>query len=257
MPNYDASSLIALCYTNKRLGVACFEELIDTISVSIVNVSANDMDETLTNLKCRFKPTLFLISPKIVANKPLLDLVLSNEGDGSPDYYRFQALKSSDWNEKKSLELIRKSLSLKGDRHNQHRINSLVDLDNSLIVSPLGALLSYMQSSLFHLDDGKVQIATVETFSLPKYMYIDTSTFIAMQIFAEDVHPNVIRGQGKAKEGFSLLGLFDRTHSVPGRNKLREWMAKPFCDIEKITERQKGVAFAVRAASRDLIKGEM
>ena len=48
-------------------------------------------------------------------------------------------------------------------------------------------------------------------------------TFIrrSLQIFSEDYHPNVIKGVGRSKEGFSLFGLFDRTKSLPGRQKLR------------------------------------
>ena len=42
-----------------------------------------------------------------------------------------------------------------------------------------------------------------------------------MQIFAEEIHPNVIKGPGRSKEGFSIFGLFDRTQSISGAGKIR------------------------------------
>ena len=137
---YTTNSLVAICYSNKYLGVACFQEITDTIKVASLSVSVNDMDETLNTIKQEFTPTLFLVHPSIVQNKPLLDLLTTNEADGTPDYYRFKTMKSSNWNEKKSLEIICQNLKLRGDHlKGNQRINSLIDLDNSGIVQPLGA----------------------------------------------------------------------------------------------------------------------
>lgn len=63
----------------------------------------------------------------------------------------------------------------------------------------------------------------------------------------------MIKGVGRSKEGFSLFGLFDRTKSLPGRQCLRDWMLKPFCDKERIIHRQDGVALVVRLSNRDFI----
>ena len=47
-------------------------------------------------------------------------------------------------------------------------------------------------------------------------------------------------------KGYSLFNLFDRTKSFPGRERLKEWMHKPVRDINIITDRQNGIALAVR-----------
>lgn len=117
----------------------------------------------------------------------------------------------------------------------------------------MGALLYYLQTNIFNMDDGIIMVSDVRQLELISYLRIDSSSFRALQIFAEEKHPEVIKGVGRSKEGFSLFGLFDRTRSLPGRQCLREWMMKPFCDKERITRRQDGIAMAARSTNRDFV----
>jgi DNA mismatch repair protein MSH5 len=215
----------------------------------------------LKNIKISLSPTLLLLNPKIISNKSLLELVVSSQ-DGTPDFYRFKAIKTSNWNANNALEIIHNNLVVKdleekgkASKNSYKKIFSVIDLDNDQIKQSLGALLIFMQTSIFHLDEGKIIVSSIKTFPMESFMRIDTATFKALQIFSEEVHPNVVKGVGRSKEGFSLFGLFDRTLSAPGRLKLKEWMAKPFCDIEKIRHRQRGVALVVRSTNREFIKG--
>ena len=161
------------------------------------------MEETLNNLKETLHPTLFLLHPKIVCNKSLFELILSGS-DGMPDCYRFKALKSSSWNANAALEIIHKNLVI---RHGSEvscttayqRMRSEIDLDALPIQQSLGALLSFMQNTIFNLDGGKVVVSSIKTISLEKYMNIDASSMKALQIFSEEVHPNVLKGVGRSK----------------------------------------------------------
>lgn len=117
----------------------------------------------------------------------------------------------------------------------------------------MGALLNYLQLNVFNMDDGMILVSDVRQLELISYLRIDSSSFRALQIFAEEKHPEVIKGVGRSKEGFSLFGLFDRTRSLPGRQCLREWMMKPFCDKERIASRQDGVAMTARSTNRDFV----
>ncbi len=239
--------LIALCCTNRTLGISCYDELTNTLYADCISISPDNMADTLSNIKTSFKPTIFLIHPRFVANKSLMDTLLCGP-DGSPDFYRYKVLKSSNWNEKSTLQLIFKQLVVKENSngravpgsHAYQRLAAKVELDNEQVRQSLGALLSYMQSTIFHLDEGRVIVSSIKPFPLESYMRIDDNSLKALQIFSEEVHPNVIKSQGKSKEGFSLFGLFDRTHSVPGRQKLREWMSKPYYDKQRILDRQLG-----------------
>ena len=214
--------------------------------------------DTLNNIKINFSPTLFLLNPKIISNQELFNLIVSSK-DGIPDFYRHKVLKSSSWNHNVAIEMIHRNLVVKdGNTLNHHnvyqRISSLIDLDSEQLLQSLSALLIFMQSSVFNLDEGKVIVSAIKSFSLQSYMRIDSGSLRALQIFAEEVHPNVLKGVGRSKEGFSLFGLFDRTLSIVGRQKLKDWMSKPLFDLQKIKHRQDGVSIFVRATNNDFIK---
>ena len=253
-------SLTALCFTNKQLGVACYEEISNTILCDTINVAVEDLEETLTNIKISLNPTLFVLHPKIISNKSLLELILSGV-DGTPEEYRFKVLKSSVWNDKNCVQTIHNCLVIKGT-HGQDRNESsyqqiacALDIESEQSRQALGALITYMQDTVFKLDSGKVVISSVKSFAQESFMRIDQASFQALQIFSEEIHPNVMKGKGRSKEGFSLFGLFDRTHSLPGRQRLRDWMARPYCDLGKILHRQSGVALAARQSNREFVLG--
>jgi hypothetical protein len=84
----DASKVIAaVCYVNKTIGFACYNELSNTIFADSVPVSFEDMEEVLAKIKSASAPTLFLIHPTILANSSLLDLLICGI-DGTPNAYR-------------------------------------------------------------------------------------------------------------------------------------------------------------------------
>jgi DNA mismatch repair protein MSH5 len=84
----------------------------------------------------------------------------------------------------------------------------------------MGALLSYLQEFVFNLDS-IISVNDVQSFVLETYLRIDQNSYQSLQIFNEDSHPNVLKGPGRSKEGFSIFGLMDRTKSLPGRRRLK------------------------------------
>lgn len=248
---------VSLCFTTKFLGIACYDEIQNTIYCGSISVSVDNMEDAISGIKTSFHPTLFLLHPKVVSNKSLLDLVLSGL-DLTPDAYRFKVLKNSVWNDKASYQLIHKYLEIRctqGVQSTYQQLACVLDLEQEQSRLALGAIIAYMQETIFKLDGGKVIVSSVKKFTQESFMKIDQASFQALQIFSEDIHPNVMKGKGRSKEGFSLFGLFDRTHSLPGRQRLREWMACPFYDKAKILQRQKGVALITRACNRDFVAG--
>lgn len=84
----DVSKVIAaVCYVNKTIGFACYNELSNTIFADSVPVSFEDMEDVLAKIKSASSPTLFLIHPTILANSSLLDLLICGI-DGTPNAYR-------------------------------------------------------------------------------------------------------------------------------------------------------------------------
>lgn len=143
--------------------------------------------------------------------------------------------------------------SVRSSRQSYLRLVAAIDIESQQLKQSMGALLCYLQSHVFNMDDGIISVSDVKQLDLVSYLRIDASSIRALQIFAQEQHPEVVKGVGRSKEGFSLFGLFDRTKSLPGRQCLRDWMLKPFCDKERITHRQNGIALVVRPINIDFI----
>lgn len=250
----------AVCHSQNILGVACYNELQNSITADIFEFSSEDAESSLNFIKICVNPTLFLLHPNVAANSPLFELIVQGI-DGTANYYEHKATRTSSWNEKYAQNTLYNNLKIRsssiendcGSIDTYRKLSSSVPIDKVQLRQALGALVCYIQEVVFHLDQGKVVVNTVNPFPMNSYMKIDTNTYRALQIFKEDMHPNWIKGKGRSKEGFSLFGLFDRTSSVIGRKKLREWMLTPYYHMDRILERQRGVSFAADESNRELI----
>lgn len=129
-----------------------------------------------------------------------------------------------------------------------HSIASVIDFDSSVLVRALGSLLSFLQSTIFRLEEGNtVTVNSIVQANSSMFMRISSSTLSALHIFATEHHPLLAKGQGHSKEGFSLFSLLDRTKSKLGRQCLRDWMLKPLVDRDAIKQRQDGVEMFLRS----------
>ena len=288
--DHDAShkSFVSLCYTNKTLGISCYSELTNTIYTDYITVSSSDMNDILINLKIKFSPTLFIIHPTLVSNQAILDLILCSADGLNKEYYKYKSLKSSCWNPELSMELICSKLYVKklhmNHHHNHHTntmnptttlqhysttttynhsidirynlflLSSVIDMENQHLKSSLGALLSFMTTNLFQLENGIIQIADLQLLNISDYLKLDDITMNALQIFTQDIHPNVIKETSKNKEGFSLFTLFDRTRSFLGRQTLKNWMKQPYYNMEKISLRLDAIDLVVDIENREFIQ---
>jgi hypothetical protein len=128
-----------------------------------------------------------------------------------------------------------------------HSLASIIDFDSSVQVRALGALISFLQSTIFRLEDGEtVTVNTVNQAKTAMFMRINSAALRALHIFATEHHPLMAKGYGHTKEGFSLFSLLDRTKSKVGRQRLKEWMLKPLLDRSEISRRQDGVELFLR-----------
>jgi hypothetical protein len=128
-----------------------------------------------------------------------------------------------------------------------HSLASVIDFESTVQVRALGALLSFLQSTIFRLEDGEtVTVNSINQAQTAMFMRISASTLRALHIFATEHHPLMVKGQGHSKEGFSLFTLLDRTKSKVGRQRLKEWMLKPLLDRNEIQRRQDGVELFLR-----------
>ncbi len=99
-----------------------------------------------------------------------------------------------------------------------------------LAVRAAGALLQYVQET----QPSTLNLLTgLHSYSLDEFMTLDGAARRNLEL------TETLRGGTDA----SLLGVLDRSVTPMGRRLLRQWVGKPLLDIEKIRQRQDGVAY--------------
>ena len=118
------------------------------------------------------------------------------------------------------IEILSAKVRIRGEVHRSHfrvlSLASMIDLEDKPMACALSALLEFLQSTIFNMDDGYIFVSAIKPLPMTSYLRLDSQTFNALQIFREDQHPNVLKGEGRKKEGFSLFSILDRTISLPG-----------------------------------------
>eukprot|EP00955_Chlamydomonas_euryale_P032770 344517-Chlamydomonas_euryale.AAC.13 len=167
-------------------------------------------------------------------------------------------------------------------------LGTLVNLESSALVSALGALLNVMQTrgvACSHLageDEqvsdafrGPTHVQMLKEVPLHGGLVLDNATLKGLQIFVNEQHPSNM-GIGKAKEGFSIYGMFfshaqtgmvrhaatARMHaallctfcalptnasSIWGKRLLRSWLLRPIVNAAVINDRQNAVELLVKS----------
>lgn len=119
-----------------------------------------------------------------------------------------------------------------------HALGSVIDLTNKASTSCAGAVFSHAQRIFPALPPIEFDL-----FDLGKFLVIDGGSMKALDVVKSEEHPSVIRGRGRAKEGFTLLSLLDRTKSSLGARTLRRWVLRPLTYIDEIEQRYDSVEF--------------
>ncbi len=282
-----------------NIAFACYDEQKNEIILEESPTSGYDTESIVQSFMSATRPTLVLMSSKIAANAPLLNILTSSPpaagashtasnnntrstSAGANAAIPYQMLKSSAFDLRKCKSLILNKLRVmsllhrsNSNRHNSDRgsrhmdfqnhplgqsssaalatlaaappsrynsLASIVNFDSTSLVKALGGLLSYLQNTIFRLEEGStITIHAIKYCESSKYMRIDPATLKALHIFATEHHPLIAKGHGKDKEGYSLFTLLDRTKSKVGKQCLREWMSKPLLDPVEIRKRHDGI----------------
>jgi DNA mismatch repair ATPase MutS len=254
--------VLALCLQRDKLGLASFDEATGIMSVGQTHASQSSLLDTIESLKMVGSPTLMLISQQMARNEELMHLIESPLLEGGQKF-EIQALKPRFWEYDRARNTVTAHLhvkdlyQLKGLPRNEtdafQMLDSVLDWTAKQSIQALGALVSHLQVTTFSMEaDRSVMVLRVEEMSWLKRMRVDPVSLRALGIFCEEQHPNVLRGKGRSKEGFSLFSLLDRTRSIPGRKQLRDWMMAPSTDIKVITARQDGVELFLAPENAEL-----
>ena len=131
-----------------------------------------------------------------------------------------------------------------------HSLTTIVDFDTPTEVRALGGLLSYLQSTVFRLEqDQLVSVVSISPSSTAKHLRVTPAALKSLHVFSDERHPLITRGNGGSKEGFSLFSLLNRCHSKVGSKCLRQWMLRPLTSVEQIGEERLGAANPIESTS--------
>jgi hypothetical protein len=179
-------SVIALSISSTSMGMAWYDELSNSILVDNIPLTADDLDDSFNLIKHDCKPTLFALHSKIVANKQLMGLILTKEGnddtsnDDEKHMYDFIVPKASSWRADTAMEMICSKLMLRDSmkamasyEEHYHLIAAKIPIDNLPIQQALGSLLIYIQSNILSLEDEVITISSLGEYQRKKYMRID------------------------------------------------------------------------------------
>lgn len=105
-----------------------------------------------------------------------------------------------------------------------------------------GGLIGYLHdktlvNSLESDSKAAILVTTLSTINFDDVLSIDMASMAALDIFTVEQHPSCVKGRGRAKEGFSLYALLNRTRSTIGNAMLRDWMMRPLRTASDINAR--------------------
>ncbi|KAI5733719.1 hypothetical protein M8J76_015104 [Diaphorina citri] len=136
-------------------------------------------------------------------------------------------------------------------------IRSLVDLSQERSVCALGGLLSFLDKSLARLTLGAYEcnILALKHLNLDNILWMDTDTLMNLQIFAPKDHPSSFKWTwNRAKEGFSIFGLFNQCASKLGTRRMRTLMSQPTKDRHVIESRLEVIRFCLESRHAPVVK---
>ncbi|CAI5728086.1 unnamed protein product [Peronospora effusa] len=254
---------MSILFDQGELGVAIYNALTTSLkTLQLPIADQQELEEILERLHTQFEVNYVLVSSRNASSNGMLRMVKKID-EKLQTKTRISVRKiSATQKAAKQLSMSRSGTLLQSSGNLKHA-RSFFDFKSTQQIRATGALLLYLSTEKTgnQLDDVEsVFFSSVEQVALDGFMYIDKTTLQSLQIFNHEAHPSLVKGSGRAKEGFSLFGLLNRTVTKSGGSMLRRWMLTPLVSCVQIDERHNSVAFFVDAENdelRQLLSGKL
>ncbi|KAF7288536.1 DNA mismatch repair protein 5 [Mycena chlorophos] len=163
-----------------------------------------------------------------------VDTSLSGSGQGSRNAYDFMRRRQAETGGDPLAKRWNASI----------RLSNFTAADSSpLCIASIGALLDYLvRQAVDDLENDGIaglQVRAIEAISLEQYMHINADALFSLQVFENESHAAV--HSDRTKEGLSLFGTLNNTHTTLGRALLRTWLLRPSLSLSVIKARHDAV----------------
>ncbi|THV00846.1 hypothetical protein K435DRAFT_750810 [Dendrothele bispora CBS 962.96] len=125
------------------------------------------------------------------------------------------------------------------------RLSNFVAVESSpLCMSSVGALIDYLvrEHAMANMDDenlSSLEVRDIEFLALNEVMQINMDALFSLQVFENESHASI--HSDKTKEGLSLAGVLNNTHTSLGRALMRMWLLRPSLSLNTIRARHDAV----------------
>ena len=119
-------------------------------------------------------------------------------------------------------------------------LEHMVPRDQEHARRAIAGLLTFLQRSGEETGQ-RLAVTSLRRFPLESQLFMSPECFLSLGIFSDDHHPSA--HGGRAKDGFSLWSLMNRTKSKPGERLLKQWFARPTQDLSTLRERHAFIDF--------------
>ncbi|KAI8394260.1 muts domain V-domain-containing protein [Radiomyces spectabilis] len=139
------------------------------------------------------------------------------------------------------------------------RLNCHVDFNSSTTVGCVGAIFSYLQGlrsntneADFSASSSRTQPLQLRAFSIDKNLQAVGDTISSLDII--DINSTTTAQEKKFNKKSTLFDVLNKTSSLPGSHKMKQWVLQPVYEKEILEERYRSVAFFKHDEQRQLSK---
>jgi DNA mismatch repair protein MSH5 len=246
------------------MGAAMYNDLTCELELTLVKTStcdgSDDMELTLEALKrsCQERPTTVLCSHRL---DPAIAELLQREPAEGASGVPLVVVRSSLFQLRlaiSTLATLRVHAWSTDSSERKCLIETLEMEENAQMAMAAGALCNWLarHAAVEQLDDAPgsrpISVEELRIRGIDDFVVIDEASLRALQIFETESHPSAsLQMRTRAKEGFSIVGIFGRCLTPMGKRRFKQWCRKPLKETAPLNERFDAVAYLLEPSLND------